>query len=114
MKLLFDHNLSYALVGSLADVYPGSEHVRDVGLHRADDSEVWEYARANALAIVSMDEDFHELSVVHGPRPKVVWVRLGDWATSDIEPLLRVARADLLEFDAAETGAFLMVGEQVL
>ena len=45
MKLLFDHNLSHTLVGCLADVYPGSEHVRDVGLHRADDSDVWEYAR---------------------------------------------------------------------
>ena len=46
MKLLFDHNLSYKLVGRLADLFPDSEHVRNVNLHEADDRTVWEYARA--------------------------------------------------------------------
>ena len=51
MKLLFDHNLSHKLVGRLADVFPGSVHVRDLGLHRADDAQVWEYPRINASVI---------------------------------------------------------------
>ena len=114
MKLLFDHNLSHKLVGRLADVFPGSEHVRNLDLHRADDAEVWEYARVNALAIVSKDEDFHQLSFLHGPPPKVVWVRLGNCTTSDIEHLLRRSQADLAQFDADGTGAFLIVGEKVL
>ena len=58
MKLLFDHNLSYKLVGRLADLFPDAEHVRNVTLHEADDRTVWEYARANGCAIVSKDEDF--------------------------------------------------------
>ena len=37
MKLLFDQNLSYRLVAVLASEYPGSLHVRDVGLNAADD-----------------------------------------------------------------------------
>ena len=37
MKLLFDQNLSPRLVHLLADLYPGSTHVRDVGLGEADD-----------------------------------------------------------------------------
>ncbi len=32
MKLLFDENLSFRLVVALADVYPDSRHVREVGL----------------------------------------------------------------------------------
>ena len=32
MKLLLDQNLSHRLVAALADVFPGSVHVRDVGL----------------------------------------------------------------------------------
>ena len=32
MKLLFDENLSYKLVRLLADLFPDSVHVRDVGL----------------------------------------------------------------------------------
>jgi len=37
MKLLFDENLSHKLVGLLADVFPGSVQVRDVGLKAACD-----------------------------------------------------------------------------
>ncbi len=44
MKLLFDQNLSPGLVAALDDVYPGSIHVRDVGLQSADDDAVWSYA----------------------------------------------------------------------
>ena len=69
MKLLFDHNLSHKLVGRLADVFPGSEHVRNLDLHRADDAEVWEYARINALAIVSKDKGRHAQGTVGIPPP---------------------------------------------
>ena len=37
MKLLFDENLSHKLVRLLADLFPDSIHVRDVGLKAADD-----------------------------------------------------------------------------
>ena len=114
MKLLFDHNFSHKLVGRLANVFQGAEHARSLDLHRVDDAQVWEYARINAPAIVSKDEDFHQLSFLHDPPPKVVWVRLGNCTTSDIEHLLRSSRADLAQFDADETGAFLIVGEKVL
>ncbi len=37
MKLLFDANLSPRLPTTLADIFPGSVHVRDLGLGRAND-----------------------------------------------------------------------------
>ena len=40
MKLVFDHNLSYKLVGRLADLFPGSAHIRNVNLREADDRTV--------------------------------------------------------------------------
>ena len=110
MKLLFDHNISYKLVSRLTDLFPDSRHVRDVNLHEADDHRVWEYARTSGHAIVSKDEDFHQLSFLYGAPPKVVWVRLGNCTTADIERALRQYYADLLQFDASEEGAFLIVG----
>ena len=110
MKLLFGHNLSYKLVGRLADLFPDSAHVRNLNLHEADDRTVWEYARANGCAIVSKDEDFHQLSFLYGPPPKVVWVRLGNCTTADIEHALRRHHTDVWHFDANEEGAFLIVG----
>ena len=39
MKLLIDENLAPWLVEALSDLYPGSMHVRDVGLQRAHDGD---------------------------------------------------------------------------
>jgi predicted nuclease of predicted toxin-antitoxin system len=44
VKLLFDENVSYKLVAELASDYPGSAHVRDVGLKGVDDGLIWDYA----------------------------------------------------------------------
>jgi predicted nuclease of predicted toxin-antitoxin system len=89
MKLLFDENLSHKLVWLLADLFHGSVHVRDLGLKAADDPVAWEYAKNNGLMIVSKDSDMHQRSFVFGYPPKVVWVRLGNCSTSEVERLLR-------------------------
>lgn len=39
--------------------------------------------------IVSKDADMHDLSLVFGNPPKVIWVRLGNCSTSNVENLLR-------------------------
>lgn len=83
MKLLFDENLSAKLCRDLADIFPGSSHVRAVGLERADDRTVWEYAGSNGFVLVSLDADFAELASLLGPTPKVIWLRCGNqpsWA----------------------------------
>jgi len=96
MKLLFDENLSPQLARRLEDLFPSSIHVRDVGLKAADDPLVWEYARDNRLTLVSKDSDMHQRSFVFGPPPKVIWVRLGNCSTSQVEELLRL-HSDAIE-----------------
>ncbi len=112
MKLLFDQNISYKLVTRLGDVYPESKHVRQVGLGEADDGAVWDYARANDFIIVSKDEDFHQRSFLYGSPPKVVWLRLGNCTTQDIEDTLRRNRVTLTSFAAQEEAAFLVIGRE--
>lgn len=89
MKLLFDENLSPKLPRLLADLFPDSLHVRDVGMKATDDPSVWDYAKDNGFMIVSKDVDMHDLSLVFGNPPKVVWLRLGNCSTSQVENLLR-------------------------
>jgi predicted nuclease of predicted toxin-antitoxin system len=89
MKLLFDHQLSPRLVDRLADLYPNSSHVLSIGLDRAPDGSVWEFARANGFTIVSKDSDFGDMGFLRGYPPKVVWVRIGNCSTQEIETLLR-------------------------
>ena len=89
MKLFFDENLSPKLSNRLSDLFPNSLHVRDVGMKATIDPIVWDYAKDNDLMIVSKDADMHDLSLVFGNPPKVIWLRLGNCSTLDIENLLR-------------------------
>ena len=109
MKLLFDQNLSPRLPHSLANLYPGSAHVRDVALAEADDAAVWEYARQHGYAIVSKDSDFQQRCFLHGAPPKVVWIRAGNCSVATIETLLRIHSAAIHTFDLDDSEAFLIV-----
>ncbi|ADI13846.1 DUF5615 family PIN-like protein [Truepera radiovictrix] len=107
MKLLLDQNLSYRLIHSLEDLFRDAVHVRDVGLKDADDTAVWEYAKQHGFTIVSKDADFHQRSFLLGHPPKVVWVRLGNCSTSDVERLLRQHEETIKAFCRATEGSFL-------
>ena len=100
MKLLFDQNLSPRLVRLLSAEFPGSQHVRDVGMAAAPDPAVWAYANAQGMVIVSKDSDFRHRALLLGHPPKVVWVRLGNCSTAAVTALLRTRLADLLAFEA--------------
>ena len=89
MKLLFDQNLSHRLPSRLCDLFPESSHVRFIGLEKADDQQIWDYAKANGYGIVSQDADFAERSRLYGAPPKVVWLRCGNQTPQQVEKLLR-------------------------
>ncbi|MGO8754438.1 MAG: DUF5615 family PIN-like protein [Gallionellaceae bacterium] len=95
MKLLFDENLAPSLVLGLADIFPQSEHVARIGLGAATDREVWEYAGEHNYILVSKDSDFHELSLLYGAPPKIVWIRHGNCTTKQIEFILRNKLEDI-------------------
>ena len=89
MKLLFDQNLAPALANRLADLFPGSLDVRETGMERAMDTDIWRFALDHGLAIVTKDSDFQEMGQLAMIAPRVVWIRRGNCSTADIEALLR-------------------------
>ena len=100
MRLLFDEQLSEELVVLMADLFPDSLHVRLIGAGGAADTTVWQLARDHGCMLVTKDEDFHRLSVLHGAPPKVVWLRIGNCRTQDIADLLRSRGEDITRFMA--------------
>ena len=110
MRLLLDQNLSPRLLSSLADLYPGSTHVREVGLATADDDTVWAYAGREGLVIVSKDADFHQRSFVRGAPPKVIWIRRGNCSTDEIAGLLRQFHVEMVAFEQDLEATFLALG----
>jgi len=93
----------------LSSDYPGSVHVRDVGLRGAEDRRIWDYGRAEAFAIVSKDTDFRERSFVEGFPPKVIWLDVGNASTAMIADLLRRERQRVEWFDKQEETSFLIL-----
>ncbi|MCE9544879.1 MAG: DUF5615 family PIN-like protein [Planctomycetia bacterium] len=109
MKLLFDQNLSQRLVTRLAVEYPQSVQVRDIGLQTADDQATWEYAVQQQLTIVSKDSDFEQRSLLYGHPPKVIWIRMGNCATTAMEQLLRARISNLRAFELDATASVLVL-----
>lgn len=107
MKLLLDENLSRTLVKRLEDIFPEIQHVTSVFSEAADDREIWLFARENFYTIVTKDNDFEQRSVLYGHPPKLIWIRLGNCRTLDIERLLRDSKKTILAFIADEEKSML-------
>jgi len=72
--LLIDGNLPL----SLAKFLPvGCSHATDIG-RQPTDSLLWSHARERDWTILTRDPDFFDRIMLHGPPPKVIWVRLGN------------------------------------
>jgi len=88
MKLLLDENLSRRIVPFLQESYAGSTQVVLVGLERADDKAIWEYAKNHDFTIVTKDSDFSELGLIFGHPPKVIWIKSSNATKESIIQLL--------------------------
>lgn len=88
MKLLLDQNISRKILPYILEQFPNSSHVYLLNLHEADDKTVWEYAKTHGYTIVSKDSDFHELGLLNGIPPKVIWVRCGNETNQFLSHLL--------------------------
>lgn len=113
MKLLFDQNLSYVLVDRLAELFPGSSHVRFLGLERAPDDDVYDYALAHGFTIVSRDSDFNDRCVHSGPPPKLIWIRLLNCTTARVYGQLSTRAKDIAAFGALDDVAVYVIDRDV-
>jgi predicted nuclease of predicted toxin-antitoxin system len=109
VKLLFDQNLAPRLVRDLADLFPSSAHVRELGMESATDQEIWSHARDENFVIVSKDNDFQQMSFVFGHPPKVIWIRRGNCSVQESESILRTNSPRIHEFENDQQAAFLVL-----
>ena len=89
MKLLLDQNISFRISNKIQDLFSGSKQVRDLGLEDSKDSFLWNYAKENGYCIVTFDGDFYDMGIIKGSSPKVIWLRIGNTSTQNIEKVLR-------------------------
>lgn len=109
MKLLFDENLSPKLPRLLAALFPNSAHARECGLLGRSDEEVWVYARTNGFAIISKDSDFQQRSLLYGPPPKIVWLRIGNCTREQLVQLITIHEQDIRALDTNPLAAVVVL-----
>jgi predicted nuclease of predicted toxin-antitoxin system len=109
-RLLLDENLSECLIPRLTDLFPGSTHIRTLGLSGASDTSVWEIARDGGYLLVTRDEDFVGMSILRGTPPKVVWLNIGNARNAFIAALIRGHAEGIERFLAHDEYSFLAIG----
>ena len=81
---LFDENLPANI--RFAPAFPVI-HVSVLG-ESPSDTQIWQYAKQNGLAIVTKDADFSDRLMVEASPPKVVHLRFGNMRQRDFQAFL--------------------------
>ena len=68
--------------------------LRDVGLRDAEDSEIFEAAKAQEAIIITKDSDFVDLANRFGAPPQIIWLTCGNTSNSRLKEIFN---ARLLE-----------------
>jgi predicted nuclease of predicted toxin-antitoxin system len=109
VKLLFDEMLAPSLVHRLSDLFQDSEHVRNLGLKKTPDTDVWYRAKELGYTLVTKDKDFANLSAVWPAPPKVILLQLGNCSVQDVENRLRRDAVRIGEFIAHSPKTLLVI-----
>jgi predicted nuclease of predicted toxin-antitoxin system len=71
--------------------------VRDLGLHRAKDREIYQAAREVGAVVMTKDSDFLELLERFGPPPQVLWITCGNTSNERLRQVLQSALSPALK-----------------
>ena len=89
---LLDENLP--LLPQLMSTLP-TVHVREVLSASSPDTDVWEYAKAHDLTIITKDSDFSDRIMVTEPPPRIVHLRVGNLRLKDLREFLQFVWVDI-------------------
>jgi len=75
MRLLFDQNISHRILRFLGSGFPQCTTVKDENLTDFSDRKIWDFAKQNNFAIITLDSDLNDLNSLFGHPPKIIWLR---------------------------------------
>lgn len=109
VRLLFDQNISSRILRLLSADFGQSQHVVMCGLQNAADLAIFDFAKDNALTIVTFDSDFVDISVVKGFPPKVICLKTGNQTTNAIAEIMNVNALAISHFLLSEEAGVLEI-----
>jgi predicted nuclease of predicted toxin-antitoxin system len=102
VTIWLDNHLSPALAQWIDEEFgEPCVQVRDLGLARAEDADIFQQAKSVARVFITKDRDFAELVVRLGPPPGIVLLTCGNTSTAYLRTMLRDQLAEALRLLAA-------------
>jgi predicted nuclease of predicted toxin-antitoxin system len=99
MKILIDQNISYRIMAMIQNELWQVEHIKNHDLVNANDFEIFMFARQNKYeAILTLDEDFQLLQLVHEQPPKIIWIRIGNCSTKKLAETIKTNTSTIQYF----------------
>lgn len=97
MTIWLDNHLSPALAKWIAAEFgEPCVQVRDLGMARASDRDIFSAAKAATSVLVTKDRDFAELVSRLGPPPAIILLSCGNTSTTYLRTILRDQLAQAL------------------
>lgn len=85
-----DAHLSPAITVWMTDTFGVSAMaLRDLGLRDAEDSAIFEAARAQGVIFMTKDSDFVDLVERLGPPPQIIWLTCGNTSNARLRNILQ-------------------------
>ena len=75
---------------------------------------VWNYARLEGYVVVTKDSDLADMAFARGFPPKVIWLRLGNCTTDEVEEAIRTSHGAIETFDQDPLASVLEIHPHVL
>ena len=88
MKFLVDANLPPDLCVWLRGRGHEAEHLSDLKLLRATDTQLWDRGKVQSLIVATKDVDFYDRALVLGAPPQVLHVAVGNCSNNRLFEIL--------------------------
>ncbi len=96
---LLDENLSWRLIKKLQLNFGDVKHVNEFSNQKVlSDVEIWTICFNQNFTILTLDDDFEDISVLRGFPPKVIIIRRQNLSSNQIAALLLTNTNSITEF----------------
>jgi predicted nuclease of predicted toxin-antitoxin system len=91
MTLWIDAQLSPFIALWINTNFPdiNAKSLRSLGLHKSNDSDIFQKAKTAEVVLVSKDHDFVRLVEQHGTPPQLIWITCGNTSNANLCNILQ-------------------------
>jgi predicted nuclease of predicted toxin-antitoxin system len=98
MTIWVDAHLSPAIAQWISQTFGITAFaLRDVGLRDAEDTEIFEAAKAQGVILITKDSDFVDLVERLGTPPQIIWLTCGNTSNARLQEILNETLLSALE-----------------